>query len=238
MTNWITDRPPTEADADWDGDVRIRYSPGSWISKHVHWSYVGAGVPWLPPSKPAPEPLATAPEPQPAPEPAPASPAPEPPATVATASEFLEAIRSGAAPFYVVVTPDDSGGVGGGHLMAWEAQIPEGSTLQSALRRQAHIGHHYGTAYIAECRIMPSLTSGSPAQQLRSEPEPVVTPPAAATEPRRVGQLFRTRNPDGSHTLDAIDDEGVAWVLYPGTGRWEELIHLPARRVPAQQPQS
>lgn len=43
---WITDRPPTEADGDKDGDVRMRLVPGSIACTLVHWSYVAAGAPW------------------------------------------------------------------------------------------------------------------------------------------------------------------------------------------------
>jgi hypothetical protein len=43
---WITDRPPTEADGDGDGDVRLRRCtcPIGW--NHAHWSYVALGAPW------------------------------------------------------------------------------------------------------------------------------------------------------------------------------------------------
>ena len=46
MTEWITDHQPTEADADCDGDVMIRIHPDhdSWTC--IHWSHIGAGVPW------------------------------------------------------------------------------------------------------------------------------------------------------------------------------------------------
>ena len=46
MTDWITDPRPTAADKDGDGDVLVRYSPGSQDYCYLHWSYVGAGVPW------------------------------------------------------------------------------------------------------------------------------------------------------------------------------------------------
>jgi len=57
---WITDRPPTEADGDRDGDVRMQRSPVGDGHHLVHWSYVGAGAPWQrtswwePPTEPAP----------------------------------------------------------------------------------------------------------------------------------------------------------------------------------------
>ena len=60
---WITDRPPTEADGDINGDVRIRRAPGSDTTRHLHWSYAG-GAPWQHTSywKPATEPTPTEPD--------------------------------------------------------------------------------------------------------------------------------------------------------------------------------
>ena len=49
-TEWITDRRPTEADTVGDGHVRMCISPGSEDWTVVHWSYVGAGVPWRHPA--------------------------------------------------------------------------------------------------------------------------------------------------------------------------------------------
>jgi len=55
---WITDRLPTAADGDIDGDVRMR-PPGSDRSWIVHWSFVCRGMDWLhtglwePPAQPA-----------------------------------------------------------------------------------------------------------------------------------------------------------------------------------------
>ena len=49
---WITDRPPTEADADRDGDVRMKGHPGACGTRGaslyccVHWSHVAHGAPW------------------------------------------------------------------------------------------------------------------------------------------------------------------------------------------------
>jgi hypothetical protein len=60
IMTWITDRLPTEADGDMDGDVQIRRAPGTDLFRFLHWSYVGAGVPWQrtvfwqPPAEPAP----------------------------------------------------------------------------------------------------------------------------------------------------------------------------------------
>lgn len=46
MTEWITDRRPSEKDTHGDGYVRMCLSPGSEDWSLVHWSYVGAGIPW------------------------------------------------------------------------------------------------------------------------------------------------------------------------------------------------
>jgi hypothetical protein len=43
---WITGRPPTEADGDMDGDVWMRLSPLTTMHFSVHWSYVGSAAPW------------------------------------------------------------------------------------------------------------------------------------------------------------------------------------------------
>jgi hypothetical protein len=57
---WITDRQPTAADGDMDGDVRMLRGPSHRGYALIHWSYVGAGVPWQhtglwqPPAEPAP----------------------------------------------------------------------------------------------------------------------------------------------------------------------------------------
>lgn len=57
---WIRDRRPTAADGDWYGDVRMLRGPSHRGSALIHWSYVGAGVPWQhtglwqPPTEPAP----------------------------------------------------------------------------------------------------------------------------------------------------------------------------------------
>ena len=49
MTEWITDRQPTEADSDNDGDVMAKIRPDSesfWT--YQHWSWVAEGQPWKP----------------------------------------------------------------------------------------------------------------------------------------------------------------------------------------------
>jgi hypothetical protein len=69
---WITDRLPTEADGDMDGNVWMRLSPLTIMGImgfSVHWSYVGSAAPWRhtsywqPPAEPAPtEPTPTEPD--------------------------------------------------------------------------------------------------------------------------------------------------------------------------------
>jgi hypothetical protein len=57
---WITDRLPTEADGDRDGDVWIRHVSSSEHNFLAHWSHVGPGAPWQrtiywkPPTEPTP----------------------------------------------------------------------------------------------------------------------------------------------------------------------------------------
>lgn len=47
MSNWITDRLPTEADGDADGDVAALFRDGTrWLV--VPFDEVGAGQPWMP----------------------------------------------------------------------------------------------------------------------------------------------------------------------------------------------
>lgn len=146
MSEWITDRQPTEADADPDGEVRVRKSPTSDDYKYLHRSYVGPGVPWRHSTQWGPP--APAAEPTPLPVPAPKIPEP---------------IRNGAAQFYVVVVSDDSGRGSGGNPIIWETPVPDGSTLQAVLRQRDRIGSRYGTTHIAECRIIPELTREVPA---------------------------------------------------------------------------
>jgi len=50
---------------------------------------------------------------------------------------------------------------------------------------------------------------------------------------RHFTSLARTVNPDGTHTLDAIDQDGCAWWLILGNDEapegWTELQPLPSR---------
>lgn len=225
--NWITDRVPTESDADPYGEVitRNRLNPDNWV--HIHWSLIRPGNSWRrtacwePHTEPVPpselsllsdfkvgqvwrtrkgkmcriikisssddsypiksdlygchwhfsngrsilgggthheddlieliseELVQEAPEP-----------APKPPAQ--PAAEIPELIRTGAAPFYVLIVSDDSDNGGDGNPITWETQIPEGSTLQAVLQQQSRVGSRYGTTHIAECRIIPELTREVP----------------------------------------------------------------------------
>jgi len=57
---WITDRLPTEADGDGDGDVWMRRAPGSDGARFIHWTFVWPGMDWMhtsfwrPPANPTP----------------------------------------------------------------------------------------------------------------------------------------------------------------------------------------
>lgn len=72
-------------------------------------------------------------------------------------SEIPEPIRTGAAPFYVLMVSDDSAKEAGNPII-WETVIPQGCTLQAVLQQQRTVGSRYGTTHIAECRIIPELT--------------------------------------------------------------------------------
>jgi hypothetical protein len=43
---WITDRRPTKSDGDNDGDVIMQRRAGQEYGTWIHWSHVGAGIPW------------------------------------------------------------------------------------------------------------------------------------------------------------------------------------------------
>jgi len=73
MSEWITDRLPSEADADFEGDVRFRGSPDCEpeSAPHIHYTCVVPGQPWwsgraaraaepTPPPAPAPARVVTA----------------------------------------------------------------------------------------------------------------------------------------------------------------------------------
>lgn len=149
--DWITDRPPTEADGDRDGDVCVSTRPGALAGTYayLHWSYVKAGTPWRHSSYrettavPEPEPVEVLDEPE--------------------RTEIPEAIRTGAAPFYVLVISDDNPRGPGGEPIVWEHPVPRSTTLQAVLERQASLNGRYGTTHIAECRIIPQLTREVPA---------------------------------------------------------------------------
>ena len=153
MTDWITDRRPTEADGDKDMDVRVRYGPDSEDYSYLHWSHVGAGVPWKHCGDPhAWKPAAESPTPEPA-EPVGFIPT----LTLRPSGEIPQVITTGAAPFYVLVVGDDSSN-GNGEPIVFETQLPVGSTLQAVLQQRQRVGSRYGTTYVAECRIIPELT--------------------------------------------------------------------------------
>jgi hypothetical protein len=87
------------------------------------------------------------------------------------ANEIPESIRTGAEPFYVLVVSDD----GGGKPITWEHHVPAATGLLDVIRKQAQVGERYGASYIAECRILPSLTQDPASNQLaepKNQPNP------------------------------------------------------------------
>lgn len=142
MSDWITDRPPTEADADDDGDVKVCTSPRLNPEDYVYenWNIVTPGWPWQHSPYCARTPVA--------PEPTPAAPESEP----ELQHEIPEPIRSSATPFFVLMLSQPYGRVVQAH-----------STLHEALEQQACLDSRLGTTHIAECRIIPELTREVPA---------------------------------------------------------------------------
>lgn len=305
MTDWITDRPPTEADGDCEGYVRACVHPGSGVSGFVHWSYVKIGVPWRRtvfwrPAAPAPEP---APEPATEPPAAPElsladfkvgqwwrrrdgrlaiieeidsddstvraggwwyyangrfcggidasalldrdlieliheTPDPVPEPASDPAPGLPEGIRTGVAPFYVLVVSDDAGGCADdGKAIAWETAIPNGSSLQAVLQRRANVGNRYGPTFVAECRILSDqeiATRAEPAAEPPAEPEPT---PQTRKVPRGFLAFFDLpRNTQGGtgRTVVAIATDQTAWYRVPNLdgGRWAQVPPLPDREEP------
>jgi hypothetical protein len=263
--DWITDRQPTRADADINAQILVRHDGLDEGEKLQHWNSIPPKVHWRhtsfwrPPAEPAPEHPAA----EPAPDPGLSGWITSRRPTEADGDERGD-VRVRDNPDrgigVYVHWSHISLGAPWKHSELWtppsepEPTAPEKPAVavgQKWRRRDGEIvtiakndGSHQWTFMASDGNYYePNGYFYSASQidkrdliELISEaPEPT---PEPATEPRPIKQLLRTRNPDGSHTLDAIDDGGVAWVLYPGTDRWEELIHLPARRVPAQQLQS
>jgi hypothetical protein len=80
-----------------------------------------------------------------------------PPLADVSEAGTLAAIFEGLASFYVVVASNDKTD-GDGTPIAWETEIPAGSSLQAVLQHQQRLGSRYGTTYVAVCRIIPALT--------------------------------------------------------------------------------
>ena len=82
------------------------------------------------------------------------------PSTKPEPSQIPPSILSGAEAFYVLVAGgDDTNDV---ESFVYETAIEADSTLQAALDRRAKAGSRYGTTYVAQCRIVPSLTTTPP----------------------------------------------------------------------------
>jgi hypothetical protein len=80
------------------------------------------------------------------------------------ASQIPPAILSGAEAFYVLVADKDTwdGQDWWREPVVLQTPILNSSSLQAALNRQAMAGSRYGTTYVAQCRIVPSLTATPP----------------------------------------------------------------------------
>ena len=181
--DWITDRRPTEADGDEDGNVvlrlvaRVQWRPGSRFSQHVDWRHIGKGVPWKhtdiwqPPTIPAPEPT-------------------------------KPALAVG---------------------QRWRRRHGEVVTIQSDGINFRAGGWGYnpdGTALFLD-DPWPELDL----VELLPAPEPT---------PRKFASLSRTVT-DFGHTIDAIDEDGVAWWMTLATDdsepQWRQLLPLPGNEV-------
>ena len=68
-----------------------------------------------------------------------------------------QSIVNGDTPFYVVVAIDSEDG----EKLVWETPMPEGATLEAALKQRLQLNPRYSVSYIAECRIIPLLTQQS-----------------------------------------------------------------------------
>jgi hypothetical protein len=83
-----------------------------------------------------------------------------PPTTSIPAASVTNALpapmANGDVPFYVVVAIDPDG-----EKLVWETPIPEGATLEAALKRRLRMSSRYPVSCIAECRIIPLLTQQS-----------------------------------------------------------------------------
>ena len=79
--------------------------------------------------------------------------------------------------------------------------------------------------------------AGVPWQHTSIWVPPAPAPVAPTTTPRKFVALSRTVHEYG-HTIDAIDDDGVAWWMVIGSGdfpdvEWTQMRPLPAREVQA-----
>jgi len=67
-----------------------------------------------------------------------------------TAPLLPQSIVNGDTPFYVVVVIDSEDG----EKLVWETPMPEGATLEAALKQRLRLNPRYSVSYIAECRII------------------------------------------------------------------------------------
>ena len=206
MTDWITDRPPTEADGDRDGDIDVQRCPESEQSVSLHWSYVGPGVPWMhsdwwdDSAQPEPE--------------------PEPPAKPDFKPGQVWRSRSGMICEIIAIIDDPTdiynvhSNFCGGH---WHS-----------LNGKSCMTGSDGPDHDADLVELIRENSLDP----KPEPKPL-NPEAITTIPRRFATLTRTEHRDGRSTFYATDDDENAWWMVFGETGWQQLPPLPRREVPA-----
>ena len=249
--DWITDRRPTEADGVSDGFVLASYHPDNDAYCYMHWSYVGAGVPWRhcsdwqPPTDP---------------EPAPTKP------TNMTTNDWITDRPPTAADgdsdgdVVALYHPDADGQ---GFLLHWshvgEASpwkrtsiwglraTPAPQPTKPALavgqrwrRRDGEIvtidkidrNHPWGSTHPFWADRNSYTPEGSAcATGELGHPQDLIE----LLTPRKFKETPRRTVTDFGHVIDAIDEDGVAWWMTPATHdsepEWHQLTPLPGREV-------
>ena len=187
--NWITDRRPTEADGDDDGDVVLRAGPCLSYGKAMHWRYVGLEAPWRhsnlwrPPADPHPKPTKPA---------------------LALGQRWRR--RDGVE---VTVEKFDCD-------HAWGATHP----------------------FWADCHSYAPNGAANASGKLGHSQDLIelLTPEPSTLTPRRFKETPRRTVADFGHTIDAIDEDGVAWWMIVASdddseSEWHQLLPLPAKEV-------
>jgi hypothetical protein len=201
---WITDRRPTEADGDHDGDVLLRLRPGYDRCSYCHFSLVGEGSHWCHSEHWQP------------------APAPEPQLDVRVGQVWRR--RNGTIAIVTEYDGSDAPFLIGGY---WYRR--NGQFYSNSPRPEYDLVELIENAP----RPVPEV-SLQLADEPEPAPLPVAEQPThkVIRQPRRFMSISRTIAPDRD-VLDAIDDEGVAWWMVPGETWWQRLAALPAREVQA-----